>query len=425
VRPIFTKKQKITKKNPKRESALAASSWAAIVTMSHPTTTPPKEAHRKAKKSKASKSERKHSRGNDSEDRKSKKRRKTAQIDTSEDVTNTKCDSEENPMKRDRTKSTRGSSIEAEAARSPSKSKVRHQPTDAPKTPQFPFFTQTVSIYVPLYPIGWDQPVTAAASQHLRPLINRYVPMFRGVLLDFRDVTVSEHPSRQDAALKDGDVVSLQSVDEYAVGFGWVTVEVDLFRPRRGAWMEGVINLQNEGHVGVVCWGKFNASIEARRLPPTWRWVHSESDEGRGTWDELDETASAYTAEDEHGAVKQMHSIGFWTDENGKKVRGRLRFRIKDFDVGISGDNSYLSLEGTVLDDAAELGVIKADAAEEMKRKGKNKNVLSKERRRVPDFSVTKFGNFEEDKKETEAEEELGLGQQETTSYVPVESEDE
>ncbi|KAF3353016.1 hypothetical protein VdG1_00488 [Verticillium dahliae VDG1] len=260
----------------------------------------------------------------------------------------------------------------------PPKSTSRlHQPLDTPAKPRYPFFTQTVSLFLPIYPIGWAGPCTAAATQHLQPMVNRYVPVLGGVLLGFRNVAVSERPGREDAATSDSDVCKLGAIDEFAVGFGW-----------RGAWMEGSINLESEGHVGVVCWGKFNASIESA---PT--SAH-------------DDTVSNFTAEEQHGAVRQIHATGYWVDEAGQKVKGRVRFRIKAFDVGVSGDHGYLSLEGTMLDAAGEAEARQRDAQQELRRrKGKSGGVLRKERRYVPDFSITKFGEVENEEEKALAQE--------------------
>ncbi|KAF9880663.1 hypothetical protein CkaCkLH20_01705 [Colletotrichum karsti] len=292
-----------------------------------------------------------------------------------------------------------------------------HQPPDTPSKPQYPFFSQTVSLYLPIYPIGWDTPCTSAATQHLEPLVNRYVPELKGVLLAFRNVALSEQPGRRHAATTDSERCDLVSVDEYAVGFGYVTVDVDLFIPRRGAWMEGSINLENEGHIGVVCWGKFNASIESARLPPEWRWVHAGSAEAAEYAADpfaQDENAEADAAENEHGAVRQIHTTGFWVDGNGDKVKGRVRFRIKAFDVGVSGDHGYLSLEGTMLDAAGEAAAVQRDAEQERRRRvGKSGGILSKERRRMPEFSVTKFGVVED-------EEEKALKQDVWNTTAPV-----
>lgn len=273
-------------------------------------------------------------------------------------------------------------------------SKKIHQSPDAPAEPQFPFFTQTVSLYEPLYPVGWAQPVTSSQTQQLRPLLNRYVPSLRGVLLDYRNVSLGEQPAQTDAAREDDQPCFVESRNEFAVGFGWITAEVDIFMPSRGAWMEGSVNLQTEGHIGVVCFGKFNASIEARRLPKNWKWVSNESSESQG----FEETASVITA-DEHGVVRQIHSTGFWVDEANKRVQGKIRFRIRNFDVGITGDTSYLSLEGTMLDKKAEKALVKEEAEKASLRKGKPTGF----RRRIPDFATTKFA-VEKEPQETEAE---------------------
>ncbi|KAL2758630.1 hypothetical protein ACRALDRAFT_1061780 [Sodiomyces alcalophilus JCM 7366] len=290
--------------------------------------------------------------------------------------------------------------VDAPVEPQPQSTSRLHQPPDAPSDPQLPFFTQTVSLYLPLYPIGWAEPRTAAATQHLEPMLNRYVPALKGVLLAFRNVRVSDRPGRNDDddSGSDADSCEVASIDEYAVGFGWVTADVDLFIPKRGAWMEGSINLQSEGHVGVVCWGKFNASIESARLPPEWRWVHLGSDEANEAGNGMDDSVSNYTAEEQHGAVRQIHATGYWVDGTGSKVKGRVRFRIKSFDVGITGDHGYLSLEGTMLDAAREAEAVEQDVQQELRRRrGKSGGILVKERRVVPEFSVTKFGHVEDE----------------------------
>ncbi|POR31816.1 DNA-directed RNA polymerase I subunit RPA43 [Tolypocladium paradoxum] len=265
-----------------------------------------------------------------------------------------------------------------------------YQPPDMPTNPQFPFFSQTVSLYEPLYPTGWAQPVTNAQYQHLQHLQNKYVPSLRGVLLDYKNVAVGPSPGRDGAATDDDTPTTVMSQNEYAVGFGWITADVELFVPSRGAWMEGSVNLQTEGHIGVVCFGKFNASIEARRLPPAWKWVSNESPDAQG----FEETASVITADD-HGVVRQIHSTGFWVDSSGARVKGKIRFRIRNFDAGTSGETSYLSLEGTMLDKDSEKKLVKEEArTAQMRRERKGGQKI--ERRRAPDFSMTRFAADDE-----------------------------
>lgn len=294
--------------------------------------------------------------------------------------------------------------------KSKSKSKI-HQPPDIPANPRFPFFTQTVSLYEPLYPIGWAQPVTSCEHQHLQHLQNKYVPSLRGVLLDYRNVAFGEKPGRNGAAMDDQTPTTVMSKDEAAVGFGWITADVDLFVPSRGAWMEGSVNLQTEGHIGVVCFGKFNASIEARRLPPDWKWVPNESPDAQG----FEETASVITSDD-HGVVRQIHSTGFWMDGSGDRVKGKTRFRIRNFDIGTSGETSYLSLEGTMLDNKGEKVVVAEDAETARMRKGKRGQ--KKPRRHIPEFAMTRFDVAEEQTQDNEEEkrEVLALPEEEETA---------
>ncbi|KND87635.1 DNA-directed RNA polymerase I subunit RPA43 [Tolypocladium ophioglossoides CBS 100239] len=273
-----------------------------------------------------------------------------------------------------------------------------YQPPDMPANPQFPFFSQTVSLYEPLYPTGWAQPVTSAQYQHLQHLQNKYVPSLRGVLLDYKNVAIGPNPGRDGAATDDDTPTTVISQNEFAVGFGWITADVELFVPSRGAWMEGSVNLQTEGHIGVVCFGKFNASIEARRLPPAWKWVSNESPDAQG----FEETASVITADD-HGVVRQIHSTGFWVDGSGARVKGKIRFQIRNFDAGTSGETSYLSLEGTMLDKGSEKKLVKEEArTAQMRREKKGGQKI--ERRRAPDFSMTRFAADEEEEQQRQSE---------------------
>ncbi|KAI1474702.1 hypothetical protein F4774DRAFT_399760 [Daldinia eschscholtzii] len=278
-----------------------------------------------------------------------------------------------------------------------------------PASSEYPFFTQTVSQYLPLFPSGLIEPIEGFADQHLRPLLNRYVPSFRGVLLAYRNPRIGEAPGKGSLTEKSKakETVLLESINEYAVAFGWLTVEVDLFRPSRGASMEGIVNLQGEGHIGVVCWDMFNASIEASRLPHGWRWVDllsKDKDKGKdrikGKKTDREKTVeeaklpTPEPLEDQEDDTTQMHTTGYWVDEAGQRIRGgaKIYFRIKHYEVGVSGDYGYLSIEGTMLAEEEE----KAKTAEEMeilrRRKLRHGGVLRKEQKRMPEFSMTKFG---------------------------------
>ncbi|KAM7189837.1 hypothetical protein V8F20_009974 [Naviculisporaceae sp. PSN 640] len=294
------------------------------------------------------------------------------------------------------------------------KNKNKTKLAEVPSDPQFPFFTQTTSIYVPFYPIGFDKPLTNIAAQHLEPLLNHYSTTLKGVLLKYSNLNLSDRPAKASLTNPPTDETPalLYSRDEYAVGFGWLTFDALLFKPARGKWMEGVLQIQSEGHIGVVCWGKFNASIEAKRLPRGWVWIDFDKPKTNGS---SSLPSPAYDTEADAGndkqsesdnldgeelqVVEQIHSTGYWVDEQGRKVTGKLRFRIKNFDVGLAGDYGYLSIEGTFLDDNAERALADEEREKEKRRRAVqnptgNLRPLS---RRVPEFSVTKFGKEEEE----------------------------
>ncbi|KAK3388250.1 hypothetical protein B0T20DRAFT_365074 [Sordaria brevicollis] len=294
-------------------------------------------------------------------------------------------------------------------------------PTGNDDDADFPFYTQTHSLYVPFYPCGFDKPLTNIAQQHLEPLLNHYSPVLRGVLLSYTNLNLSERPVQASVINPPTDETPalLRSVDEYAVGFAYLTFDAHMFKPARGKSMEGVIQMQSEGHIGVQCWGRFNASIEAKRLPKGWKWHDLKGDNHNNNGsrshihfdDEDEEQQQEEAAEQEEEeeedqldgeelqVVEQMHTTGYWTDASGKKISGKVRFRIKNFDVGLAGDYGYLSLEGTFLSDEEERALQKEERELERKRRSRQNpgGLLRPMSRRVPEFSMTRFGKEEEE----------------------------
>lgn len=250
---------------------------------------------------------------------------------------------------------------------------IAYQPPDCPSPPElhFPFYRQTVELTLPLYPIGFGNPVVGMVDQHLAPRVGSYIPYLRGVLL------------RVDAAGAHLKTQLLRAEDSYAAPLGCLVATVDLFVPQRGVWMEGTIALQSEGHLGLVCWKRFNASVEQRRLPKGWRWIpmsdadaeaEDEREEDEGRQDEEDPFAEPEAMEMDAAsvstlAVQQMHTTGYWVDAEGKRVKGKVRFRIRNYEVGVAGDFGYLSMEGTMLSRAEEDDLNREERAEEEQKK--------------------------------------------------------
>jgi DNA-directed RNA polymerase I subunit RPA43 len=342
-------------------------------------------------------------------EKKSKKQKSEEDEEMKEDLALPDAEVQEKKKRKSKDKSKDSSGADSTASQEAQAN--QESVADLPTDPDFPFFTQTVSLYVPFFPVGFDKPLTNVAAQHLDPLLNHYSPVLRGVLLSYSNLNLSDRPAKASVTHPptDDTPALLHSIDEYAVGFGWLTFDAQLFVPSRGKWMEGVVQLQSEGHIGVVCWNKFNASIEAKRLPKGWKWVDlakggakqnnsSSSDENDGEQEGQEEESDMLDGE-ELQVVEQIHTTGYWVNERGRKVSGKLRFRIKNFDVGLAGDYGYLSIEGTCLEDDAERALAAQEREMERARRTKQNpaSLLRPLSRRVPEFSMTRFGREDQE----------------------------
>lgn len=201
-----------------------------------------------------------------------------------------------------------------------------------------PFHIQTTSLHLPLAPISQGAPLEGLCAEHLSPLILRYFPPLSGVVLSYSQVRLGG------AAFEDeGGATLARNVDEGAASWCWVTAEFLVFRPDRGAWLEGYVNLQNAGHVGVVCWNLFNANIKRDSLPPAWRWVGPEEQVA------------------EEGDVFAEDGQGYFVDGEGKKIEGMVKFRVREIESSHDKETGFLNIEGTMLDDKAEKELVRRE----------------------------------------------------------------
>lgn len=205
-----------------------------------------------------------------------------------------------------------------------------------------PFHIQTSSLHLPLAPISQAAPLEGLCAEHLSPLILRYFPPFAGVVLSYSNPRLSG-----EAFGDDGPTTLLQNVDESAAGWCWVTAEFLLLKPDRGAWLKGYVNLQNAGHIGVVCWNLFNASIKRNSLPQDWMWV--------GVEDQTAQTARGM------GETYADDGQGYFVDGDGKKVDGIVEFRVREIESSHDRETGFLSIEGTMLDDEAEKRLLQSE----------------------------------------------------------------
>ncbi|KAI9762080.1 MAG: hypothetical protein M1840_001489 [Geoglossum simile] len=214
----------------------------------------------------------------------------------------------------------------------------QNRQSQEPKTVEndSPFYLQKSSLYLPLSPISYSYPLRGVCAEHLSPLILTYYPPFHGVVISYSNPVLSEDPP-QDGNNSKGQVLS-KSVDEYAASFVWVTADFLIFRPQRNQWIKGWVNLQSEGHIGLICWNLFNASIERKRLPGEWKWVGGKSKRKTGS---------------EKGAVDEGdgEAEGYYVDGKGRRVNGLVEFKVKGCETVSDRGKGFLSILGTLLGD--------------------------------------------------------------------------
>ena len=209
-----------------------------------------------------------------------------------------------------------------------------------------PFAQQTASFYLALSPCANDFPLEGLCAEHISPLLLSYYPPLDGIVLSYDNARLSESPeagiqARSASNNKEARTVLARSIDEYAVTYVWLTADFVLFRPQRGAYLEGYVNLQNESLLGLVCYNYFNAGIEWNRLPSSWRWVSDE------------EGALAGNGK---GKKAAQEGEGHWVDGSGKKVDGKLIFRVRDFEAtpGSELGAGSINIYGTLISEADE-----------------------------------------------------------------------
>ena len=280
------------------------------------------------------------------------------------------------PLKRKRSTSERA--LESSPTKKPRPRKSSKHSLQASPNPnssdRSPFHHAKYSLYVPLSPITQLHPLEGICAEHLSPLILTYYPPFHGVVLSYSNAILSEDPN---LAYKSGGRVLARSVDEYAVSFVWVTADFLIFQPRKGDLIEGWINLQNDGYLGLVCWNFFNASIERKRLPKDWVWKGGGLNvrrKSKGKGDAQSEGSDAdmvnLGVEDDKFEDEQ----GYFKDAEGRKVEGRITFLVKNTEAlsSIDRDKGVIRIEGTMLDEKEEQELLEQESIRMNGKVGRN-----------------------------------------------------
>ncbi|KAL8769129.1 MAG: hypothetical protein Q9209_004763 [Squamulea sp. 1 TL-2023] len=254
-----------------------------------------------------------------------------------------------------------------------------------------PFHQQTASLYLPIPPIAQSHPLQGICAEYLSPLILTYYSPLRGVILSFHNARLSTD-AQQDLSVQDEPALA-QAIDEYAAPHVWVIADFLVFRPQRGNAIEGWINLQNEGNIGMVCWNFFNATIERKRLPKDWKWIPGGLDVGGSTRKKKKLKGSERSDPmeiDQDETLTQINGVsdieGHFEDGDGRRIPGLVHFTVKDVESSRSsgGDTGFLSIEGTMLGEVEERRLRESETSYELSRSRKD---LRKERHMVNGMS--------------------------------------
>lgn len=271
-----------------------------------------------------------------------------------------------------------------------------------PDTSASPFQLVTSTLYLPLSPISIS-PTHALSSllvEHVSPLLLTYYPPLRGIILAYSNPSISSNPpSATSVSSKPQDsnpqpLTLAKTANEYGVLYVYLKATFLVFRPQRGQTLEGWINVQSEGFLGAVVHNLFSVGIEKSRLPVGWKWIPPGHNEG-STSDQMDissesgypTTANTTEAEEETDSDKENHfkplpssasvnfsdpatlaeedeaSSGYFQTPSGKRVRGTIRFRVKDIDVipGSERDKGFINIEGTMLSEEEEDNLLEVE----------------------------------------------------------------
>ncbi|KAF2721376.1 hypothetical protein K431DRAFT_284974 [Polychaeton citri CBS 116435] len=224
-----------------------------------------------------------------------------------------------------------------------------------------PYIQKTASLYLALSPVAYHFPLEGLCAEYLSPLLLTYYAPLEGVVLSYSNHRLSEHPSQGVITRSNAETkkpVLSRSVDEYAVTYVWLTADFTLFRPSKGTVLEGYVNLQNEGILGLMCYNYFNTGIERNRLPPDWKWISNggESLEGKKRKVKADAPGD-----------------GYFVDGSGQNVEGRIVFRVRDFEAGVQSETGTgtINILGSLLSEAEDR---KVDIEERERGKKKSKS---------------------------------------------------
>lgn len=192
-----------------------------------------------------------------------------------------------------------------------------------------------ISMYLDVPPIGVGYPLEAAVSLNISRYLFEYFPPGNGILMCHTNHRICPAPGEKEESLT-------KIAAGYADNHIWISTDLYIFRPTKGAYLRGTISLQTESHIAIRILGHWTAAVERKRLPKNWRWVPDDDDD------------SSLIEEDYiHPDDINLGGAGHWSDGNGTPVRGQVTIRALDYDMvnDVKRGGTVMSIEASMLDE--------------------------------------------------------------------------
>lgn len=193
------------------------------------------------------------------------------------------------------------------------------------------FCIYKTKLYVSLAPCHIKTPINGVKSQHLDPLLMNYFPKAEGIVIGYSDIAITDDQHNE---FIDNNNTIIQ-VGKISPGspfiFFWITVNLLVWKPQLGDILQGYIYMQTASHIGILVHDTFNASIKKYNIPSNWEFIPNQIDEI------------------ENGDT--VKNLGYWHDEHGIKVEGKIKFTIKN----IHSTSRVVSIDGTLIKPGTEL----------------------------------------------------------------------
>lgn len=153
----------------------------------------------------------------------------------------------------------------------------------------------------PMFMLEGEPDLLGLKRQHLSRWIMTYFPPAHGVVLAFRKLKLLG----QDPEGRGPIMGKVMNDSPYA--YMWIQVDFLVWSPEEGDVLDGTITVQSASHIALLIHGTFNATVKREDIPDSWSFVQADVDEN------------------------DSRSLGYWMDENGQRLEGKVRFMVRSF----------------------------------------------------------------------------------------------